>query len=96
MTNFDIEKPNIELLLKLTENQILERLNLVNNNPKELYNKIQSKNIEINKEIQKLKNIKDLLSIYYSNYLKNNKEIDNIIYSLEKNYLNEIDKKILL
>ena len=93
MTNFDIEKPNIELLLKLTENQILERLNLVNNNPKELYNKIQSKNIEINKEIQKLKNIKDLLSIYYSNYLKNNKEIDNIIYSLEKNYLNEIDKK---
>ncbi len=93
INNFDVEKQNIELFLKLKENQILERLKLINDNPKELYNKIQSKNNEIDKEIEHLKNIKDLLSIYYSNYLKKNKEIDNLIYSLENNSLNEIDKK---
>ena len=87
-----MEKQNIELFLKLKENQILERLKLLNDNPKELYNKIQSKNNEIDKEIEHLKKIKDLLSIYYSNYLQKNKEIDNLIYSLENNSLNEIDK----
>ncbi len=91
INNFDVEKQNIELFLKLKENQILERLKLINDNPKELYNKIQSKNNEIDKEIEHLKNIKDLLSIYYSNYSQKNKEIDN--FSLENNSLNETDKK---
>lgn len=54
------------------------------------------KNEDVNKEINGLKLIKDLLSIYHSKLVKNYKKIDILINSLEKNCLNEIYNKLSL
>ena len=90
---YNIKKFNFESLLSLDENEILERLKLINDNPKEFLNTIKTKLKEINDEIKNIKSIKDLLSIFHPKFVKNNKSIDNIISSLENKNLNEIDNK---
>ena len=86
---FEIKKTEIEEFLKLEKPKIIQRLKLINDNPDELYEKLNERIKKINKEIKNLEENKGLLSIYNIQ----TKDIDELITSLKKNNLNEIDNK---
>ena len=85
---FEIKKTEIEEFLKFEKPKIIQRLKLINDNPDELYEKLNERIKKINKEIKNLEENKGLLSIYNIK----TKDIDELITSL-KNNLNEIDNK---
>ena len=71
----DIKKKQLEDFLKNNESFIKERLGLINFilegfNADEEYEKLKNKNEEINKDIQKLRYIKDNIIIYYAETFK--------------------------
>ena len=90
-----IKKPQVEELFnKLNEETILERLKLICENQNEMYNKIKSKLKEVKKEIDYLENMKNLLSIYHKKEIEKNKDLTEIIKSLNEEELNKIDEKM--
>ena len=90
-----IKKPQVEeLFKKLNEETILERLKLICENQNEMYNKIKSKLKEVKKEIDYLENMKNLLSIYHKKEIEKNKDLTEIIKSLNEEELNKIDEKM--
>ena len=69
----EIKKSKLEEFLKIEESLVIKRLKLIKLvlpgfNPKDKYEELKNKNEEINKEIEKLKYIKDNIIIYHKEF----------------------------
>ena len=69
----EIKKSKLEDFFKIEESLVIKRLKLIKLvlpgfNPKDKYEELKNKNEEINKEIEKLKYIKDNIIIYHKEF----------------------------
>ena len=90
--NFLIDKEIIDVFLRFQKEEIIKRLRLISDNPINLYNEIKDKKTSIDKEIQLLYSIEKELSLYHSDN-EIMKKIQNLISSLEKGKINEINEE---